>query len=75
MARLLLWFKETRPQFLFLSVVLTFLGTTIAWYYGSFNLGYALLAGSNQDSLRCAFGSRVPVLRQNSRSLSILQPV
>ncbi len=45
MARLLLWFKETRPQFLFLSVVLTFLGTTIAWYYGSFNLGYALLAG------------------------------
>jgi 1,4-dihydroxy-2-naphthoate polyprenyltransferase len=45
MARLLLWFKETRPQFLFLSVVLTFLGTAIAWYYGSFNLGYALLAG------------------------------
>lgn len=45
MAKLLLWFKETRPQFLFLSVVLTFLGTSIAWYYGSFNLGYALLAG------------------------------
>lgn len=45
MARLALWFKETRPQFLFLSVVLTFLGNAIAWYYGSFNLGYALLAG------------------------------
>jgi 1,4-dihydroxy-2-naphthoate polyprenyltransferase len=45
MAKLLLWFKETRPQFLFLSIVLTFLGTTIAWYYGSFNFGYALLAG------------------------------
>lgn len=45
MEKLILWFKETRPQFLLLSVVLTFLGTTIAWYYGSFNLGYALLAG------------------------------
>jgi 1,4-dihydroxy-2-naphthoate polyprenyltransferase len=45
MAKLLLWFKETRPQFLFLSFVLTFLGTAIAWYYGSFNFGYALLAG------------------------------
>ncbi|MHC1726665.1 MAG: prenyltransferase [Syntrophobacteraceae bacterium] len=45
MARLMLWFKETRPQFLFLSVVLTFLGNAIAWYYGSFSLGYALLAG------------------------------
>lgn len=45
MAKLMLWFKETRPQFLFLSVVLAFLGTAIAWYYGSFNFGYALLAG------------------------------
>jgi len=45
MAKLVLWFKETRPQFLFLSVVLAFLGTSVAWYYGSFNLGYALLAG------------------------------
>ena len=44
MAKLLLWFKETRPQFLTLSVVLAFLGTAIAWYYGSFNPGYALLA-------------------------------
>jgi len=45
MAKLILWFKATRPQFLFLSVVLTFLGTAVAWYYGSCNLGYALLAG------------------------------
>ncbi|MGV8075509.1 MAG: prenyltransferase [Syntrophobacteraceae bacterium] len=45
MEKLILWFKETRPQFLFLSVVLTFLGNAIAWYYGSFNFGYALLAG------------------------------
>ena len=39
------WFLETRPQFLLLSVVLAFLGAAIAWYYGAFNLGYALLAG------------------------------
>jgi 1,4-dihydroxy-2-naphthoate polyprenyltransferase len=39
------WFLETRPQFLTLSIVLAFLGTTIAWYNGSFNLGYAILAG------------------------------
>ncbi len=45
MSKLALWFKETRPQFLILSVVLTFLGTAIAWYYGSFNIWYALLAG------------------------------
>jgi 1,4-dihydroxy-2-naphthoate octaprenyltransferase len=45
MARLLLWFKETRPQFLFLSIVLAFLGTAIAWHHGPINLGYALLAG------------------------------
>jgi len=38
------WFVETRPQFLLLSVVLAFLGTCIAWYDGSFHLGYALLA-------------------------------
>jgi len=35
---------ETRPQFLILSVILAFLGTAIAWYDGSFNFGYALLA-------------------------------
>lgn len=45
MDKLVLWIKETRPQFLCLSVVLAFLGTAIAWYYGSFNFGYALLAG------------------------------
>jgi len=38
------WFLETRPQFLLLSVVLAFLGTSIAWYDGYFHLGYALLA-------------------------------
>ena len=38
------WFLETRPQFLLLSVVLAFLGTTIAWNAGSFNLGFAVLA-------------------------------
>jgi 1,4-dihydroxy-2-naphthoate octaprenyltransferase len=38
------WFLETRPQFLLLSVVLAFLGACIAWYDGAFHLGYALLA-------------------------------
>ena len=42
--KLKLWFLETRPQFLLLSVVLSFLGTCIAWYDGAFHLGYALLA-------------------------------
>jgi 1,4-dihydroxy-2-naphthoate octaprenyltransferase len=37
------WFLETRPQFLLLSVVLAFLGITIAWYDGYFHLGHALL--------------------------------
>ncbi len=39
-----IWFAETRPQFLILTVVLAFLGTSIAWYNGFFHLGYALLA-------------------------------
>lgn len=39
------WFLETRPQFLILSVILAFLGASIAWYDGQFNLGHALLAG------------------------------
>jgi 1,4-dihydroxy-2-naphthoate polyprenyltransferase len=39
------WFLETRPQFLTLSVVLAFLGTAIAWHDGYFNLWHALLAG------------------------------
>ena len=42
--KLKVWFLETRPQFLLLSVVLAFLGTTIAWYDDYFHLGYALLA-------------------------------
>ena len=42
--KLKVWFLETRPQFLLLSVVLAFLGTTVAWFEGSFHLGYAILA-------------------------------
>jgi len=42
--KLKIWFLETRPQFLLLSVVLAFLGSCIAWYDGFFRLGYALLA-------------------------------
>jgi len=41
--KLKVWFAETRPQFLLLSVVLAFLGTCLAWYDGYFHLGYALL--------------------------------
>lgn len=44
MVNLKVWFLETRPQFLLLSVVLAFLGTSIAWYDGAFHLSYALLA-------------------------------
>ncbi len=40
------WFLETRPQFLILSVVLAFLGTAIAWNTtGLFNPWIAVLAG------------------------------
>ena len=42
--KLKIWFLETRPQFLLLSVVLAFLGTCIAWYDGAFHLGHAILA-------------------------------
>ncbi|MEA3442035.1 MAG: prenyltransferase [Chloroflexota bacterium] len=42
--QLKIWFLETRPQFLLLSVVLAFLGTSMAWYDGVFHLSYALLA-------------------------------
>jgi 1,4-dihydroxy-2-naphthoate octaprenyltransferase len=38
------WFLAVRPQFLVLSVVLAFLGTSLAWYNGHFNLGLALLS-------------------------------
>ncbi len=43
-ATLKIWFLETRPNFLLLSVVLVFFGTSLAWYHGFFHLGYALLA-------------------------------
>ena len=43
--KLKLFFLETRPQFLLLSVVLAFLGTCVAWYDGVFHLGHAILAG------------------------------
>jgi 1,4-dihydroxy-2-naphthoate octaprenyltransferase len=42
--KLKIWFLETRPQFLLLSVVLAFFGTCIAWYNGAFHLGHAILA-------------------------------
>ncbi len=42
--KLKIWFLETRPQFLILSVILAFLGISIAWYDGYFHLGHALLA-------------------------------
>jgi len=42
--KLKIWFLETRPQFLILPVVLSFLGTCIAWYDGHFHLGHAILA-------------------------------
>ena len=45
MKRFSVWFMETRPQFLTLSVVLAFLGTAIAWYDGYFSIWHALLAG------------------------------
>ena len=39
-----IWFLETRPQFLVLPVVLSFLGTSMAWYYGPVHIGHAILA-------------------------------
>jgi 1,4-dihydroxy-2-naphthoate octaprenyltransferase len=42
--KLKVWFLETRPNFLLLSVVLAFLGTSMAWYDGAFHLGHAILA-------------------------------
>lgn len=42
--KLKVWFLETRPQFLLLTVALVFLGTSVAWYDGFFSLGLALLA-------------------------------
>jgi len=42
--KLKLYFLETRPQFLLLSVVLGITGACVAWYDGFFNLGDAALA-------------------------------
>jgi 1,4-dihydroxy-2-naphthoate octaprenyltransferase len=39
-----LFFLETRPHFLLLSVVLSCVGTSMAWYDGHFNLLFSLLA-------------------------------
>jgi 1,4-dihydroxy-2-naphthoate octaprenyltransferase len=39
------WFLETRPQFLTLSLVLAFLGSAVAWYDHYFSLWRAILAG------------------------------
>jgi len=44
MNKLKVYFFETRPQFLLLSVVLVFLGTAIAWTDGHFSLWRGLLA-------------------------------
>ena len=38
------WLLETRPQFLFLTPILIFLGTCLAWYEGFFDLVHCLLA-------------------------------
>ena len=39
-----IWFMEARPQFLILPVVLIIAGTGAAWYDGSLNVLYALIA-------------------------------
>jgi 1,4-dihydroxy-2-naphthoate octaprenyltransferase len=39
-----IWFLETRPQFLLLPVMLILAGTAVAWYDGSLNVLYALIA-------------------------------
>lgn len=44
MSRVKLYFFETRPPFLLLSVVLVFLGTAIAWTDGHFSIWRGLLA-------------------------------
>lgn len=47
MSKLKFWFLEARPQFLTLSIVLAFMGTTVAWYYhdGNVIIWHAVLAG------------------------------
>jgi 1,4-dihydroxy-2-naphthoate octaprenyltransferase len=44
MAEAKTWFEETRPQFLLLSVVLVFYGTSIAIFQGYFNVLHFVLA-------------------------------
>jgi 1,4-dihydroxy-2-naphthoate polyprenyltransferase len=39
-----IWFLESRPQFLLLPFMLIISGSAAAWYDGSSNIGYALLA-------------------------------
>jgi 1,4-dihydroxy-2-naphthoate octaprenyltransferase len=56
------WFLETRPQFLTLSVVLAFLGTVIAWYDGYFNLWEAVLAGLDLVTRRTPFSGGSGIL-------------
>jgi 1,4-dihydroxy-2-naphthoate octaprenyltransferase len=46
MAKIKILFFESRPQFLILSVVLSFLGSSIAWYNGYFNPLLAVLAAA-----------------------------
>jgi 1,4-dihydroxy-2-naphthoate octaprenyltransferase len=38
------WFLESRPQFLLLPLTLILLGTAAAWYDGTVNIGYAIIA-------------------------------
>jgi len=42
--KLKMYFLETRPQFLLLSLVLGVLGSSIAWFDGTFHWGHAVLA-------------------------------
>jgi 1,4-dihydroxy-2-naphthoate polyprenyltransferase len=39
-----IWILEARPHYLLLPVVLVLVGTTAAWYEGTLNTGYAVLA-------------------------------
>jgi 1,4-dihydroxy-2-naphthoate octaprenyltransferase len=39
-----IWFLETRPRFLIISLTVIFLGTSVGWYHGHFSLLYFLLA-------------------------------
>ena len=43
LSKIITYFLETRPKFLILSVAINALGTSMAWYFGSFNIFYSLL--------------------------------